>query len=129
MCSRIVQLLAERAGSSICYSLKATAHYRIAAVLLNPEIQWQFIRVHSDLLPDSVVGLFLQIKMTTTAIKYYLSTLVVSRINPETGIKVFFFPTDFIALPQAIDSTRMNADKSGKHTNCQRINTGLLTKG
>jgi hypothetical protein len=101
--------------------------YRNAAVSLSPEIQSQLLQVDSGLLPESVVDLLPQTKTPTTLIKHCLAALVVSRITPETDTKASFLPIDFVALPQAIGSTRTNADKPGKHTNCPRNGAPFLS--
>lgn len=95
--------------------------YRNAAVSISPEIQSQLMQVDLSHLPDSVVGLLPPTKTPTMLIKHCLAALIVSRVTPETDTTASFLPADFVALPLAMGSTQTNANKPGKHTNCQKV--------
>jgi hypothetical protein len=88
--------------------------YRNAAVSISPEMQTELMKVDSNHLPDSVVGLLSQTRTPAMLIKHCLAHLIVSRITADNDAPASFLPADFVALPRAMGGTRANQDKPGK---------------
>jgi hypothetical protein len=93
--------------------------YRNATVSMNPEMQAEIMKIDSNYLPDSVVGLLPQTKTPTMLIKHCLAQLIVSRITPDSETSASFLPADFVALPRAMSGARANSDKPGKRSDAR----------
>ena len=88
--------------------------YRDAQVNITPELQAALMRVDSRYLPDSVAGLLPQTQRPTMLIKHCITQSIVEHISPESEIRDSFLPTDFVALPQALNARRTTAEKPGR---------------